>query len=128
MPRVLILETDRQLAKNISNFLILQGHQVDVYSDPQSAISAADTNCPDVVVLDLMLAGRSGIEFLFELRSYPEWQRIPVIVTGKLSNEELEAYSLAFGQLNISGYLHKQTTPLADLAAMVQKLLKPAAI
>jgi DNA-binding response OmpR family regulator len=128
MPKILILETDRQLAKNTSDFLVLQGHQVDIYSDPQSAISSADTNCPDVVVLDLMLAGRSGIEFLYELRSYPEWQQIPVIVTSKLTDEELQAYLPAFGQLNVSGYLHKPTTPLADLAAMVQKLLTPATV
>ncbi len=126
MPRILILETDRQLAKNVSDFLRSAGHTVDIYSDPQSAISAADAHCPDVVILDLLLAGRSGIEFLYELRSYPEWQRLPVIITSKLSDAELESYRPALRQLNVSRFLHKPTAQLQELAAAIQQSLRPA--
>jgi DNA-binding response OmpR family regulator len=127
MSNIILLETDRQLAKYTADYLKQQGHKTEVYSDPQSAISSADKHCPDCVVLSLLLAGRSGIEFLYELRSYPEWQKIPVIVTGKLSAEELNDYTPVFNQLGVTRYLHKSTTSLTDLAVAIQGLLQPVA-
>jgi DNA-binding response OmpR family regulator len=127
MPNVLLLETDYQLAKHTGDYLKLQGHQVVSFCDPQSAISSADSHCPDVIVLNLILAGRSGIEFLYELRSYPEWQQIPVIAIGKLSAGELEDYAPVFAQLNVKRHLYKPMAPLAELAATIESVLQPVA-
>lgn len=128
MARILLLEADKQLSKNIKSFLNQAGHDVAVYKDPQTAISDADKKFPDVVILDLMLAGRSGIEFLYELRSYPDWQKVPLIITGRLSADEIQAFSDAFAQLGVAVYLPKQTTPLASLLAETETLLQPASV
>jgi DNA-binding response OmpR family regulator len=102
MAQILLLETDRQLAKSLKDYFGRAGHSLVCYSDPQQAVVAADRRQPQVIILDLMLAGRSGIEFLYELRSYPE--------------------------LGVSKYLHRQTTSLPQLLAEAQKLLVPAAV
>ncbi|MGH7156647.1 MAG: response regulator transcription factor [Candidatus Saccharimonadales bacterium] len=125
MAKVLLIETDRQLAKNIQGYLKLAGHSIQIHSDLQTAITSADTQSPDIIVLDLWLAGRSGIEFLYELRSYPDWQNVPVIVTGKLSQDELALYDLAFQQLNVASYLPKHAT-ISELASQIGQLLQPA--
>lgn len=126
MPNILLLEPDRQLARNIKDHLIAAGYSAQAYSDPQSAIMAADKQRPDLVVMDLLLAGRSGIEFLYELRSYPEWQDIPVIISGRLAPDELESYAAAFRQLGIGRYLHKPALTLAGLLAAAESLLRPS--
>jgi len=126
--RVLLLESDRQLAKCIKAFMATAGYSTNAYTDPQAAILAADNNWPDLIILDLQLAGRSGIEFLYELRSYPEWQTIPVIITGRLSHQELTAYSDSFKQLNVGAYLHRPAMSLAGLLQQVRELLHPVSM
>ena|SRR5579864_2960115 len=127
MSRVLLIESDRQLGQNLRSYLELNDFSVDVHSDLQHAIMSADAQCPDVIILDLILAGRSGIEFLYELRSYPEWQSVPVIATSHISQNELAHYEPAFGQLNISAYLPKHTA-FDTIADEIRKLLQPAKV
>jgi DNA-binding response OmpR family regulator len=127
MAVILLLETDRQLAKNMQAYFSRAGHQLSYYADPQAAVMGADTSRPDIVILDLFLASRSGIEFLYELRSYPEWQTIPVIITGRLPADELGAYQESFKELGVSKYLPKQTTSLDQFLAEAERTLQPAA-
>jgi CheY-like chemotaxis protein len=121
MATIFLLETDRQLGKAAQEYFA--GHDLYYFADPQSAVTAADINKPDVVVLDLFLAGRSGIEFLYELRSYPDWQLLPVIATGHVSASEIEEFQESLNELRVHKYLPKHTTPLADLLAEVELAL-----
>jgi DNA-binding response OmpR family regulator len=124
MKRILILEPDRVLAGSLSDYLSKAGYKVSVHSDPQAAITSADKHAPEIVIAELQLAGRSAIEFLYELRSYPEWQSIPVIVTGQLRAQEIESYSEVFRELNVSQYLYKpQAGPQALVQAIEHNLL-----
>lgn len=125
MARILLLEADRQLASHTAVILRRQGYEVAHFCDPQSAISSADTEPPNLVILNLALAGRSGIEFLYELRSYPDWQSVPAIVTGRLSPEEKTAYSRAFDQLNVSSFVPTGIASLKLLANAAAELLQP---
>ena len=124
MAKILLLETDRQLSRTAKAFFGRAGHQLEFYSDPQSAVAAADTSRPDVIFLDLFLASRSGIEFLYELRSYPEWQNIPVIITGRLAADELSSFATSFRELGVIKYLPKQTSSLSQLLVEAEKALQ----
>lgn len=121
MATIFLLETDRQLGQAAKNYFA--GHDLYFFADPQQAVTAADINKPDVVVLDLFLAGRSGVEFLYELRSYPDWQHLPVLVTGHLPAGQLGDYAEALTQLRVHKYLHKNSTSLQDLLAEVELAL-----
>lgn len=125
MPRVLILFNDRQLAKRAGEYLKIKGYDTDIHTDPQQAILAADTNLFDIAVVDINLAGRSGIEFLYELRSYREWQEIPVIVVGLARLGEIQDFLPSLGQLNVAQYLPLALTPLPRLEAKISRLLQP---
>lgn len=116
MGRILIVETDRLIAENLSKYLKKYGHDVDWQQDLQAAIDSADAVQPDLVVLDLMLCGRSGVEFLYEFRSYPDWHSIPVVLFSNISIRDLGTSTTGFGELNISAYHYKPTTSLAQLA------------
>lgn len=120
-----MLQSDDQTAANVAGFLESRGHQVDVHKDPQLAVAAADAMLPDLIILELALAGRSAAEFLYELRSYPDWENIPAIVTGNLSLEQVRPYLDSFNHLGVSLYLPNQTTDLHRLAHEAGRLARP---
>jgi len=61
MARILFIEPDRLLGANARKIFKRAGHDVNWQVDPQAAIDSADATPPDVIVLDLLLAGRSGV-------------------------------------------------------------------
>jgi DNA-binding response OmpR family regulator len=125
MADILYLETDRQLARNASAFFGRAGHRLGHFSDLQKAVTAIDQSRPDLIIIDLFLAMRSGIEFLFEVRSYPEWKRIPVIITGNLSSNDIIDYKAAFKELGVNSYIQKSASSLQKLLAAAESLLQP---
>lgn len=130
MAQILLLETDHLLAKNLMKYLGKFEHVVVWQVDPQEAIEAADRSRPDVIVLDIIFANRrSGIEFLYELRSYPEWQNLPAIIFSCVAAQNLTGCMESMGQLKIFAYHYKPTTSLAQLAKTInQALEQPASV
>lgn len=120
--KILLIESDVLLAKTIASLFAREGHQVVNATDAQAAISVADQTSPDLIILDLQLAGHSGVEFLYELRSYPDWQKLPVVIYSNLPPAEAPIDSSCFEQLEIRHYFYKPTTKLSDLLATVNGL------
>ena len=115
------------IAGNVLKVLRKAGYEVDWQVDPQEALDIADKSPPSLIIVDLVLAGRGGIEFLYEFRSYPDWQRIPIVVFSSLSAEELKEALAGFEHLNVNAYHYKPTTSLAELTRTVSRILQPAA-
>src|SRR4249919_1548827 len=85
--RVLVIEDDRKVASFIQAGLTQEGHAVDVLNDGVDAGAQALSIDYDIVVLDLMLPGRSGFQVLRDIRSRKP--TLPVIVlTAKSSLDE----------------------------------------
>ena len=72
-----------------------------------------------------MLAGHSGVEFLYEFRSYSEWRNIPVIILTGVPRGELGLSDVAMTDLGVVGYLYKPETSLAGLAKLARRALLP---
>ena len=125
MAKILILETDRVLAGNLRQYLRNSGHKAIWSATPQTAIEATDQQSPDVIVMDLLLGGHSGVEFLYELRSYPEWQNLPVIILSSLSSRNVQNPSTGLEQLNITQFFYKPDTKLNQVAAAVDMAVQP---
>lgn len=125
MSQVLLIEPDHLLAGHIKAFLAHSGHKVEIHADPQAAVMAADGRCPDAVVIDLMLASHSAIEFLYEFRSYPEWQTVPVIILSSLPLQDIQPFKEVFAQLSISDCLYKPEMRLPQLGRSIEACLQP---
>ena len=123
MAQILLIEPDKLLATNIQNYLRRYKHKVAVAANAQTGLTAADQQSPELIIMDWQLAGPSGLEFLHELRSYPDWLDIPVLVYSSMPPDRLGAATLE--QLTISRYLYKPTTSLAELVAAVDEILQP---
>ena len=126
MSKILILESDRLLANNIAKFLAGRGHSATCVVEPQAAVLAADTDCPDAVILDLFLASRGGLEFLYEFRTYADWKNVPAVIFTSLPVAELASCADELEHLNIHAFCHKAHTSLAQLAGYVEQALAPA--
>jgi DNA-binding response OmpR family regulator len=128
MARVLLIEPDRLLAGTYAEALTVAGHKVVACAGAQAAILAADQKRPDAIILELQLIEHSGLEFLYELRSYPEWQNIPVIIqSGVPPTEFSDGGSLLESELNVKTYLYKPRTSLRQLLKTVTEQLSVAA-
>ena len=125
MARILFIEPDRILGANAKRIMKRAGHGVQWHVDLQVAIDSADAVRPDIIILDLLLAGRSGIEFLYEFRSYPEWTKVPVVIYSNVRSEEFNADYVGFNQLNITAYHYKPATTIAGLLKTVDNILQP---
>lgn len=116
MAHIILIEPDRVLAETYYRALKQAKHQVVVCSSAQAAILAADKAKPDLVILELQLVNHSGIEFLYEFRSYPDWQRIPVVVHTLVPPSEFAgARDLLMDELGVVAYLYKPQTSLQKL-------------
>jgi DNA-binding response OmpR family regulator len=128
MTRILLLETDKVLAQNIDSMFRTMDFEVDWQVDPQEAVISMDEHPVDAIIMDLILVGRSGIEFLYELRSYPDWQTLPVILLSSVPPREIYSCVVSLQQLDIHAYHYKPATRLSDLVTSVQSCLLPALI
>ena len=125
---ILLVEPDRLLAETYYQALTAAGYRVTVCAGAQSAIFAADERTPDIVVLELQLIEHSGIEFLYEFRSYAEWQHIPAIVLSQVPPAEFNgSRRLLIHELGVRTYLYKPHASLRKLLAVVDELLPAAA-
>ena len=80
LPRVLIVEDEPAIAELISVNLRHGGFEPVVARDSVTAQSALDTVLPDVILLDWMLPGQSGISLARQWRKNPRTQSIPILM------------------------------------------------
>ena len=79
MMRILVVEDDEMIGDGVVHFLELEGYAVDWVTDGNSALLALKTTPFNLVVLDLGLPGKDGIQVLKEMRA--EHISTPVLVT-----------------------------------------------
>ena len=111
------------LARSYAKALGFKGHQVTITTTAQDAVNASDQTTPDLIILELQLANHNGIEFLYEFRSYPEWQNIPVIVLSMVPPSEFKDNLVLWQEIRIEQYLYKPQTSLSRIIDCVENLV-----
>lgn len=129
MAQILLIEPDRVLAESYVQALLHARHEVQAAGGAQAAVLSADAIPPDLIVLELQLVEHSGIEFLYEFRSYADWQNVPVIIHTHVPQHEFaDNWQLLREELGVQDYLYKPRTSLDRLlAAVAEHLPVPAA-
>lgn len=77
---VLIIEDEPNIVEAISFILERDGWTVRIHSDGATATEAVSRTNPNVVILDVMLPGRSGFDILKELRTSEATAALPVLM------------------------------------------------
>lgn len=122
-PRLLLVEDDAELARMTVSFLIEEGFDVEWVDDGKRAIAVILENCPDLVILDIMLPGADGIEVCHRVKpDYPN----PILMLTAKDDDMVEVTSLNRGA---DGYLTKPVRPhvlLAHVRALLRRTPPPA--
>ncbi|HEY4380588.1 MAG TPA: response regulator transcription factor [Acidobacteriaceae bacterium] len=93
--RVLVVEDDRALGAFLRQGLELEGHHVELATDGESALDRVLAEHPDLILLDLSLPKRDGMEVLSELRARHE-DAVVLVLTGR-SNVDIRVRCLDMG-------------------------------
>lgn len=86
-PTVLVVEDEPAQREVLSYNLQAEGFDVEAAADGDTALLMVQEVQPDIIVLDWMLPGTSGIEICRRLKTRPETQSIPVIMLSARSEE-----------------------------------------
>ena len=116
--QILVVEDEEALAFGIRDALVHSGYEVDVVHDGQRALENLRSEQYDLVVLDIMLPGKSGLEVLKELRA--SQQEIRVVVLTALADESDVVRGL---ELGADDYMAKPFSP-RELSARVNAQLR----
>ncbi|MFN3661278.1 response regulator transcription factor [Yoonia sp.] len=95
--RVLLIEDEPNIIEAIGFILSRDGWTVHTHQDGQSAMAKVLGLPPDMIILDVMLPGRSGFEILRELRSTDVTKDIPVMMLTARGQEKDRELALRLG-------------------------------
>ena len=121
-PLVLVIDDDSWIRSLVAELLASEGFTVLEASDGVRGLKLAQERSPDVILLDLALPGRSGLEVLTVLKERQSTRKISVIV--------LSAYALLLareGARRADGVIQKPFD-LSDLLAQVRKAVDRAGV
>jgi DNA-binding response OmpR family regulator len=117
--KVLLVDDDEKLRKLVAEYLEGYGFQVTALPDSRSVLSTIRNESPDIVILDIMLPGKDGLEVLKEIRS--EFSVAVIMLTAKGD----DADRIVGLELGADDYLPKPFNPrelLARIKAVTRRI------
>ncbi len=88
MPKILLLEDDRDMTMLLTTLLEIEGYQVRSYDSKRPAAAQAEEDKPDLVFLDVHLGGQDGVKILRELKGNPKLTGVRVVMTSGINMTE----------------------------------------
>ncbi|AFL85951.1 response regulator with CheY-like receiver, AAA-type ATPase, and DNA-binding domains [Belliella baltica DSM 15883] len=119
MKNILIIEDDKLISSLVHFRLKKEGYNITMVEDGLAGIEAIEKDSPDLIITDVLIPHRSGIEIIYHSKKFNP--KIPIIVLSSLGEEEatvLEAFSKG-----ASDFIPKPFKP-NELAFRVKKWLK----
>ena len=120
--RILLIEPDIVLGRIYKEALEHANHNVVWARTAQNGLRLLDETPTDLIITELQLAAHNGIEFLYELRSYDDWQKIPVVLLTSVPQVSLVHPDTLQTNFGVVAYLYKPLTKLHDLIEAVNSL------
>ena len=117
--KVLLIEDEPNIIEAVSFILSRDGWEVKTHSNGHDAMEAVRLRGPDLIILDVMLPGKSGFDILTEIRGDAEFAETPVLMLtarGQMKDREMAERAGA------SQYMTKPFSN-ADVLAAVRDLV-----
>lgn len=95
LKRVLVVDDDPDIVDYLSSFLEDHGYVVGSADNAATALAVIDEFKPDVILIDVLMPGRSGLDLLVNIRHHPRWADLPlVVVTGndQILQDDCQSY------------------------------------
>lgn len=121
MKKILIVEDEKVLSDLVEEEFDSMGFDTRVAGDGELALKLARSFDPDVIMLDLILPKKGGLEVLKELKIDPALKTISVIVLSNLSGDESVRMAMTFGA---NDYFIKTQSSIFEVIEKVRKQLE----
>jgi CheY-like chemotaxis protein len=100
-------------------WLIKQGYRVIEAENGEDAVTLAEQNQPDLIIMDMMMPGLNGLDATRRIRQYQSLQQTPIVAVSAYGANEYRAKAIAAG---CDEYVSTPFEPDA-LGALIQRLL-----
>jgi two-component system KDP operon response regulator KdpE len=118
-PKILVVDDERPIRRFLRAALTTQGYGVVEAGSGEDALAAVPTIRPDLIILDLGLPGRNGIEITKQIR---EWSHTPIVILSVRGHDEDKIAALDAGA---DDYLTKPFS-VAELLARIRVAIRHA--
>lgn len=122
--KILVVEDEPDIRRLIRYHLAQEHYQVVEAEDGEKALRLLQREKPDLIVLDLLLPGMSGLELCRALRERPETARFPILMLTAKAGEADRVLGL---ELGADDYLTKPFSP-REMVARVKAILRRAEV
>ncbi len=120
--KILIVEDDSFLVKMYLERLQDENFVVAVASNGEEGLQKAQTEKPDLILLDMILPKMNGFDFLKQIKADPALKNIPVIILSNLGQDQ----DIEQGrQLGAVDYLLKTNYPIQGVIDKIKEHLSP---
>lgn len=119
MTRVLLVEDDAWLAELEASVISEAGYEVIIAPHAPAAIELVDSFHPEVIVLDVLLAGSTAFALLNELQSYSDTGMVPVILCTNIA-DQFDAKKLK--EYGVMKVVDKTTMRPEDIIAAIRSV------
>ena len=120
VPRILVVDDHADNAQLMAHLLRSRGYHVEVANSAEEAQPLLRAHAPDLILLDIIMPGRSGYELCLDLKSDPVTRLIPIVMITGLTDREDKIRGIEAGA---DDFLNKPLFP-EELFARVKSLLK----
>ena len=121
--KVLIADDEPSIVAAVEFLLRREGYDVRVARDGEEALKLVEASTPDLVLLDVMMPGKSGYEVCARLRERPEWRDLKIIMLSAKGRDAEVTKGLSLGA---DVYVTKPFST-RDLMAKIQGLIESGA-
>ena len=118
MKKILIIEDDWMMIWILQNHFAEREVELLIASDAAEGLQKAQDEAPDLIILDVRIAGQSGIDILKKIKSSPETASIPVVILSAVDQEDVIAEARALGAAD---YIVKGSLPLEETLKRIKK-------
>jgi DNA-binding response OmpR family regulator len=117
--KILVVDDEPNIVLSLEFLMKKAGFHVRTASDGERALEAIATDCPDLVLLDVMMPRKDGYEVCQAIRENPVWKQIKIIMLTAKGREVEREKGLALGA---DDYVTKPFST-QEVVEKVQKLL-----
>lgn len=123
MAKILLVEDDAILVEMYQAKFELEGHDIQVATNGEEALSTLQEFTPELILLDILMPKLNGFHVLKEIKKQPNLRQIPIILLTNLGESEVDMNRELASALGVNDYLIKSHHTPDEVVAKAVKAL-----
>jgi len=121
MKKILLIEDDKDQIMLYQTKFELDGYAFAAARNGVKGLEMAEKEKPDLILIDLLMAGMTGIEVLEKLKANQKTKDIPAVIVTNWDKHEMAQKAIKLGALD---FIVKSRIPLREMMSRIGSFLK----